>query len=125
MPRQKLRRYFRHGMLPQLIVFEAVARLGSVTRAAEELHLAQPTVSTQLRKLADTLEVRLLTTQGRGVRLTDAGSAVLEQTCDILHAVHRLEARLDALRLPANNAASQEEDASPWTFPAPSTRPPT
>ena len=35
MPRSALRRFFRHGMFPQLMVFEAVARLGSVTRAAE------------------------------------------------------------------------------------------
>src|SRR4051812_28611988 len=45
MSRTRLRRYFRHGLLPQLIVFDAVARLGSVTRAAEELYLAQPTIS--------------------------------------------------------------------------------
>ena len=57
MSRARLRRFFRHGLLPQLFVFEAVARLGSVTRAAEELHLAQPTVSLQLKKLAETLEV--------------------------------------------------------------------
>lgn len=46
----------RHGMLPQLAVFEAAARLwGHFTRAAESLHLAQPTVSTQIRKLSETL----------------------------------------------------------------------
>jgi len=60
MSRTRLRRYFRHGLLPQLMVFETVARLGSVTRAAEELHLAQPTVSTQLKKLSSTLGVVLL-----------------------------------------------------------------
>src|SRR5690349_17573708 len=57
MPLATLRRYFRHGLFPQLVVFEAVARLGSVTRAANELHLAQPTVSMQLKKLSQTLEV--------------------------------------------------------------------
>ena len=36
MPQTKIRRYLRHGMLPQLAVFEAVVRLGSFTRAAEE-----------------------------------------------------------------------------------------
>jgi len=65
MPRARLRRFFRHGLLPQLIVFEAVARLGSVTRAAEELHLAQPTVSLQLKKLAETLEVPKGTVESR------------------------------------------------------------
>ena len=59
MPRTALRRYFRHGILPQLMVFEAVARHASVTKAAEALHLAQPTVSIQLKKLAETLDLQL------------------------------------------------------------------
>src|SRR6187431_3110555 len=63
------RRFFRHGLLPQLMVFDAVARLGSVTRAAEELHLAQPTVSLQLKKLADTLDVTLFEQRGRRLHL--------------------------------------------------------
>src|ERR1041385_4513841 len=73
MSRTHPRRFFRHGLLPQLLVFEAVARLGSVTRAAGELHLAQPTVSLQLKKLAATLEVTLFEQQGRSLRLTGAG----------------------------------------------------
>ena len=36
MSRGKLRRYYRHGLLQQLLVFEAVARLGQVTRAADD-----------------------------------------------------------------------------------------
>ncbi len=60
MPRSALRRYFRHGLFPQLMVFEAVARRQSVTRAAEELHLAQPTVSTQLKLLSGKDELCLL-----------------------------------------------------------------
>ena len=68
-----LRRYFRHGMLPQLMVFEAVARLGSFTRAGEELCLAQPTVSVQIRKLSETLELPLFEQCGRKVELTDGG----------------------------------------------------
>src|SRR5690242_19101263 len=44
MMRPTLRRYFRHGLFPQLLVFVAVVRLGGVTRAALELHMAQPTV---------------------------------------------------------------------------------
>ncbi|HQD84470.1 MAG TPA: LysR family transcriptional regulator, partial [Quisquiliibacterium sp.] len=62
-------------MLPQLAVFEAAARLGSFTRAAESLHLAQPTVSTQIRKLSETLELPLFEQIGRKVHLTPAGAA--------------------------------------------------
>jgi hypothetical protein len=49
------RKFFRHGLLPQLMAFEACVRHGSVTRAAGELSLAQPTVSGLLRKLSETL----------------------------------------------------------------------
>ena len=37
---QRLRRYLRHGLMPQLAAFDAVMRLGSVTRASEVLHMA-------------------------------------------------------------------------------------
>src|SRR5262245_38398330 len=100
MPRARLRRFFRHGLLPQLIVFEAVARLGSVTRAAEELHLAQPTVSLQLKKLAETLEVTLFEPQGRGLRLTGAGHSLRESCDELIHCLTRAEARLEAFRSP-------------------------
>lgn len=64
--------------LTQLRTFEAVARLGGITRAAETLHLAQPTVSTQLRELADAVGTALLVPAGRGVKLTDTGRALHE-----------------------------------------------
>ena len=50
MPQSKIRRYLKHGTLPQLSAFEAVARHGNFTRAAEELHMAQPTVSVHIKK---------------------------------------------------------------------------
>ena len=98
MSRARLRRYFRHGLFPQLIVFEAVARLGSVTRAAQELHLAQPTVSMQLKKLAATLEVQLFEQRGRQLHLTAAGHA-LRTTCDeLMDCMARAEEKLVAWR---------------------------
>jgi DNA-binding transcriptional LysR family regulator len=100
MPRSGLRRFFRHGTFPQLVVFEAVARLGSATRAAEELHLAQPTVSTQIKKLAQSLDVALFEQRGRGLVLTPAGRE-LQQVCGELFGLfERAEARLAALRAP-------------------------
>ncbi len=101
MPRTTLRRFFRHGMLPQLLVFEAVARLGSVTCAAEELHLAQPTVSTQLRKLSDALGVTLLEPRGRRLALTAAGRELRAVCEELIALLVRAETRLAALRDPA------------------------
>jgi DNA-binding transcriptional LysR family regulator len=98
MSRAKLRRYFRHGLFPQLIVFEAVARLGGVTRAAEELHLAQPTVSMQLKKLADTLEVQLFEQRGRRLYLTAAGERLKESCNELFELFHRMEHDLASLR---------------------------
>ncbi len=100
MPRHGLRRFFRHGMFPQLMGFEAVSRLGSVTRAAEELHLAQPTVSTQLKKLAQSLDVALFEQQGRGLVLTHAGRELQHVCIELFGLFERAEARLTALRSP-------------------------
>jgi LysR family transcriptional regulator, low CO2-responsive transcriptional regulator len=104
MSRAAARRFFRHGLLPQLLVFEAVARLGSVTRAAEELHLAQPTVSLQLKKLAEALEVTLFEQRGRRLHLTGAGEE-LRQTCaELLQCLARAEEKLAAWRQPKQEA---------------------
>jgi DNA-binding transcriptional LysR family regulator len=73
MPQSRLRRYMRHGTLPQLAVFEASARHACLTRAGEELHLAQPTVSTQIRKLSETIGAPLFEAVGRGERHTEDG----------------------------------------------------
>jgi LysR family transcriptional regulator, low CO2-responsive transcriptional regulator len=100
MSRRSLRRFFRHGLLPQLLVFEAVARLGSVTRAAEELHLAQPTVSTQLKKLAAALEVALFEQRGRRLYLTAAGCALRESCAELMLLLERADGQLAAWRRP-------------------------
>lgn len=52
----------------------AVAEHGNFTRAAEELHVSQPTLSQQVKQLERTLGVQLLDRTGRTVRLTDAGA---------------------------------------------------
>jgi DNA-binding transcriptional LysR family regulator len=59
MPPNRIHRYLKHGTLVQLVVFEGVARLGNFTRASEELHMAQPTVSVQIKKLTDTIGLPL------------------------------------------------------------------
>lgn len=59
--------------LNALRAFEATARLGSVSRAATELHVTHGAVSRQLRALEEHLGVALFGKDGRGVKLTDAG----------------------------------------------------
>lgn len=70
----------RHTTFRQLEVFEAIARLGSFTRAADELFLTQPTISMQAKKLAETVGMPLFEQIGKKVFLTDAGRE-LHKTC--------------------------------------------
>jgi DNA-binding transcriptional LysR family regulator len=96
--RIRLRRYVRHGMLPQLAALEAVVRLGSATRAAEALCIAQPTLSGQLRKLSDALGVRLFETQGKRLVPTGAALTVLRAAHEVSFALERCEEALAAQR---------------------------
>ena len=59
--------------LKQLSAFHTVARLGSITQAAEALHLTQSAVSIQIGSIEETVGTALLVRTGRGVRLTEAG----------------------------------------------------
>jgi DNA-binding transcriptional LysR family regulator len=61
----------------QLRTFVTVARFGSVTKAAEALHVTQPAVSGQLRSLEEELDVRLLSRTTSSVTLTQSGEALL------------------------------------------------
>src|SRR4249919_3104953 len=57
-----------------LRAFEAAARTGSLTRAAETLHVTHGAISHQIKGLESDLGVRLVERAGRGIRLTDAGA---------------------------------------------------
>jgi DNA-binding transcriptional LysR family regulator len=87
----------RHGHLTlrQLETFEAIARLGSVTRAAEALHLTQPAVSLQLRSLSAAVGQRLTEPAGRGLRLTQAGHDLYEACSEMAAVWSRFESQLD------------------------------
>lgn len=80
--------------LQQLRLFEAVARHGSVTRAAEEVHLTQPSVSMQVRALEDKIGLPLTEQIGKALHLTRAGEAVEEASRDILGRMAALEQAL-------------------------------
>jgi DNA-binding transcriptional LysR family regulator len=93
MARTRLRRFFRHGFLPQLMAFEACVRLGSVTRAAEELSLAQPTVSCMLRKLSDTVGGPVTVIRDRRVEASPRGRELLTLCHEMMQAMDRFEER--------------------------------
>lgn len=67
--------------------FIHVARAGSFSRAASELYIAQPALSRQIAKLEAEIGVPLLVRHGRGVKLTEAGSRLLERAEMISHMV--------------------------------------
>lgn len=92
------RRYIRHGMLPQLAALEAVVRLGSATRAAEALCMAQPTLSGHLRKLSEAVGVRLFEQRGKRLVPTAAAQVLLDGARDAFAALARCEQALDAIR---------------------------
>ncbi|MFJ6250558.1 MULTISPECIES: LysR family transcriptional regulator [unclassified Streptomyces] len=75
-----------------LRTFTAVARTGNLTAAAERLHLAQSTVTAQVKALEKELDLRLFDRLPRGVVLTSAGCEVLAQAETMLEAESRLRA---------------------------------
>lgn len=88
----------RHSTLRQLEVFEAIGRLGSFTRAAEELYLTQPTVSMQIKKLTDAVGLPLFEQIGKRVHLTEAGHALYETSRDIFDRWSQLEMKIADLK---------------------------
>jgi DNA-binding transcriptional LysR family regulator len=81
----------RHISLRQLQIFEAIVRLGSFTRSAEELFLTQPTVSMQIKKLEEGIGLPLFEQIGKQNYLTDAGKVVHEHTRLVLDSLSNLE----------------------------------
>src|SRR5256885_10232879 len=70
--------------LHQLRYFCAVADTGSFSRAAEQSHVSQPSLSQQILKLEDELGARLFDRLGRSVRLTEVGKAFLPRARGVL-----------------------------------------
>jgi len=88
----------RHATLRQLQVFEAIYRLGSFTRAAEELYLTQPTVSMQIRKLTDVLGLALFEQVGRKVVATEAGVELYDACRKMFETFANLEMKIADLK---------------------------
>ncbi|MEV7196871.1 LysR family transcriptional regulator [Streptomyces sp. NPDC093510] len=97
----------------QLEYLAAVTRLGSLRRAAEELHLSQPALGETLRKLERELGVELLERKRSGAKISHEGRELLPHIAAVLDAVDRLRQAADeqhhinrALRLGTVNAAT-------------------
>lgn len=77
--------------LHQLKIFAAVAKHLNVTKASEELHISQPSVSQQLKLLQEEYGAKLHEKTSRGIQLTDEGRAFLKDVERILLQVDRLK----------------------------------
>ncbi|WP_079202318.1 LysR substrate-binding domain-containing protein [Pseudomonas sp. CC6-YY-74] len=110
---------FRHlPPLDTLIAFESVARLGSFTRAADELCVTQSAVSKQVRTLEQALGVALFMRGARGVELSTAGVLYQQEVVPALQRIHVTGQRISTTHHPntvtvlATHAVSQF-----WLFP--------
>ena len=86
--------------LKQLEYFQRVAELGSFTKAAHALGVAQSAVSRQVRQLEVELRQNLLTRSGQGAAPTAAGRVLLEHARGIAHQVQRAQQDLERVRNP-------------------------
>ena len=84
--------------LKQLEYFVSVAELGSFSKAALILNIAQPALSRQVRLLETDLHVTLLMRNGRGVVLTEAGKRLFDHSVGILQLVARVREDIEATR---------------------------
>ena len=81
-----------------LVAFEATARLGSMSAAADELDLTQSAISQRVLKLEAHVGQRLFIRQGHGVRLTGAGELLMETATDTLQRLRAGFARIEPYR---------------------------
>lgn len=84
--------------LRQLKYFCTVAELNSLTAAAERLNVTQPAVGMQIRKLEESLDLKLMHRHSRGIRLTPAGKILLEHAKDLLTRVDNTKRALGRAR---------------------------
>ncbi|WP_460904692.1 LysR family transcriptional regulator [Paraburkholderia jirisanensis] len=88
----------RNATLRQLKVFETVARHLSFSRAAEELHLTQPAVSTQVRQLEEHAGLPLFEQLGKKIYLTPAGTEMLYYSRAIIQQFHEVDEAMGQLK---------------------------
>lgn len=84
--------------LHQLQIFLKVVQAGSITKAADELHLTQPAVSIQLRNLQDNFDIPLTETVGRKLYITDFGREIAGLAEKILEQAQTIDSRTQAYK---------------------------
>ncbi|SMD45433.1 DNA-binding transcriptional regulator, LysR family [Aquiflexum balticum DSM 16537] len=84
--------------LNQLQVFLKIVQTGSVTKAAEELHLTQPAVSIQLKNFQEQFDIPLTEVIGRKIHITDFGHEVAVSAENIIHQVYAINYKTMAFK---------------------------
>lgn len=88
----------KNATFRQLKVFEAVARHLSFTRAAEELHTTQPTISIQFKQLSEIVGQPLIEQVGKRLYLTDTGNELLKTCREVFDSLGRFEMLMSDMR---------------------------
>ena len=85
----------RTPTIRQLQIIVALAEYKNISRVAEVLHIAQPSVSIQLKNLREIYDITLYHVNGRSVELTEAGNAVVNTAREMLLSLEKLQIELD------------------------------
>jgi DNA-binding transcriptional LysR family regulator len=88
----------RTPTLRQLQIFLALAEQKNISRTAEYLHISQPSVSIQLKNLADVLGAQLYHVNGRSIHITEAGEVALETARAMFFSLDSLQIKLNDLK---------------------------
>lgn len=83
--------------LRQLVYFVKVVEVGNITKAAEQLNLAQTALGIQIRNLEDSLQIQLLDRHSRGVSATPAGMLLYERAIEVLQRIEETKRDLISL----------------------------
>lgn len=84
--------------LRQIEYFSAVNRYKNYTKAAQELHVSQPTISVAIQKLEDELGIKLMERDNKGIRITGAGEIFLAKGEKVLDEIRDLEEIMEDLK---------------------------
>lgn len=90
-----------HRRLPtirQLQLVQALDEFKSISKVAQEMHISQPSVSIQLKKVSELIGMEIYQHRGQGIELTDAGKVLINNTHDIMRCMNNLATQLDDLK---------------------------